>query len=154
MNTFCRELAILCDLRSWKLRHPTYLNSSPACWPRCGLYFPRHLKAISAGQAFLFVLKFMQWASLLLCRNGDTQYEVAWNWLWDNVAQLLASSPAMRCRVLMSTLPSWLMADPIFNEISMKCYVPRSKLWEHPTRGRPGPLMQLHAGLPSGHMTP
>lgn len=87
-------------------------------------------------------------------QEWDTQYEVAWNWLWDNVAQLLASSPAMRCRVLMSTLPSWLMADPIFNEISMKCYVLRSKLWEHPTRGRPGPLMQLHAGLPSGHMTP
>ena len=62
------------------------------------------------------LLDFTQWIKPF-AQEWDTQYEVAWNWLWDNVAQLLASSPAMRCRLLMNTLPSWPMADPTLDEI-------------------------------------
>ena len=38
-----------------------------------------------------------------MAQEWDTQYEVAWNWLWDNVAQLLATSAASKTWCLGTT---------------------------------------------------
>ena len=67
-------------------RPPTWRNSNHACSPPCDPCFQRQ------GSARFCFCKATGETRLL--QEWDTNYEVAWNWLWDNVATLLATGTA------------------------------------------------------------